>query len=120
MIEHSGISGDGGIDGIVSQDPLGLTESMCRPSDIRSTSPFRARRSRGSSVHSWEHRVTVGVHRNGQLHGGARAEAERVNARIEAIDGRRLARLMTKHGVGVQAEMVVTLHRVDEDFFDAL
>lgn len=51
---------------------------------------------------------------------GARAEAERVNARIELIDGRRLAEPMVRHGVGVQPETVVTLHHVDEDFFEGL
>lgn len=51
---------------------------------------------------------------------GARIEAERVNARIELIDGARLAALMLRHGVGVQPETVVTLHQVDEDFFEAL
>lgn len=51
---------------------------------------------------------------------GARREAERVNARIELIDGARLAGLMLRHGVGVQVETAATLHRVDEDFFEAL
>jgi restriction system protein len=51
---------------------------------------------------------------------GARAEAERVNARIELIDGLRLAELMLHHGVGVQAETTVTVHQLDEDFFESL
>jgi len=51
---------------------------------------------------------------------GARAEADRVNARIELIDGARLAELMLRHGVGVQAETTVTLHQLDEDFFESL
>lgn len=51
---------------------------------------------------------------------GARLEAQRVNARIELIDGARLVALMIDHGVGVQVETTVTLHRLDEDFFEAL
>ena len=50
------------------------------------------------------------------LSAGARTEAERVNARIEVIDGSRLADLMLRHGVGAQAEVTVTLHQLDEDF----
>lgn len=51
---------------------------------------------------------------------GAATEAERINARIELIDGRRLAELLVQYGVGVQAEETVTLYRVDEDYFDGL
>lgn len=43
-----------------------------------------------------------------------------VNARIELVDGQRLAELMAQHGVGAQPETTVTLHRVDEDFFETL
>jgi restriction system protein len=39
---------------------------------------------------------------------------------VELIDGRRLAELMILHGVGIQPESTVTLHRVDEDFFETL
>uniref|UniRef100_UPI0026C0DBEF restriction endonuclease n=1 Tax=Dietzia sp. oral taxon 368 TaxID=712270 RepID=UPI0026C0DBEF len=51
---------------------------------------------------------------------GAIAEAERINARIELIDGPRLAELLVAYGVGVQAEQTVTLYRLDEDFFESL
>lgn len=51
---------------------------------------------------------------------GARETADKVTQRIELIDGRRLAQLMLRHGVGAQAETTVTLHRLDEDFFEAL
>ena len=51
---------------------------------------------------------------------GAAEEAERVNARIELIDGHRLAGLMVQYGVGVQPESTVTLYEVDEDFFENL
>ena len=51
---------------------------------------------------------------------GARDEAERINARIELIDGQRLAQLLVHYGVGVQSEPTPSLVRLDEDFFDAL
>lgn len=49
---------------------------------------------------------------------GARQEAERVAARIELVDGTRLAQSMLKQGVGVQARTTVVLHEIDEDVFD--
>jgi hypothetical protein len=36
------------------------------------------------------------------------------------IDGDRLAELMVRHGVGVQAESSAVLHRVDEVLLDTL
>lgn len=46
--------------------------------------------------------------------------SDAVNARLILIDGDRLASLMILYGVGVQADYVATLHRVDEDFFDTI
>jgi len=51
---------------------------------------------------------------------GARDEAEHINARIELIDGSRLAELLVQYGIGVQPEQSVTLYRLDEDFFDSI
>ncbi|MCT2030356.1 restriction endonuclease [Dietzia cinnamea] len=51
---------------------------------------------------------------------GALLEAERINARIELIDGARLPRLLVQYGVGVQELHTVVLHRIDEDFFEEI
>jgi restriction system protein len=120
-VEHSGRSGDAGIDGIISQDPLGLDRIYLQAK----------RYAPGQSVQRPAIQGFVGALMGAQgdrgvfittssFSSGARAEAERVNARIELIDGLRLAQLMLRHGVGVQAETTVTLHQLDEDFFESL
>jgi restriction system protein len=119
-IEHSGKSGDGGIDGIISQDPLGLDRIYLqakRYTDKPVDRPF-IQGFVGALMGAQGDRGVFLTTSN--FTAGARAEAERVNARIVLIDGRRLAELMVRHGVGVQAETVVTLHQVDEDFFETL
>jgi len=50
MVEHSGRSGDAGIDGIISQDPLGLDRIYLQASGTRPTSRCSARPSKDSSV----------------------------------------------------------------------
>ena len=55
----------------------------------------------------------------GRFSAGAVEYAERVNARVILIDGPRLAELMLRYRLGVEADYVATLYRVDEDFFDA-
>jgi restriction system protein len=119
--EHTGKSGDEGIDGVIRQDPLGLDLVY-----------LQAKR--------YGPRVTVGRPEVqafvGALHGaqasrgvfittssftsGAKEYADHVNARVILIDGHHLASLMIRFGIGVQAEYVATLHRIDEDFFDTL
>ena len=46
--------------------------------------------------------------------------ADRVGVRVIPIDGEELARLMLKHGVGVQPGYIARLMKLDEDFFEAL
>jgi len=48
------------------------------------------------------------------------ANVEALRARIELIDGPRLADLMTKYEVGVPPEQKVTLYRLHEDYFENL
>lgn len=118
---HSGQSGDGGIDGIISQDPLGLDRIYLQAK----------RYAAANVVHSPAIREFVGALMGAQgdrgvfittskFSSGAKVAADRVNARIELIDGERLVGLMIAFGVGVQAESTVTLYRMDEDFFDGL
>ena len=120
QIEHSGQPGDHGIDGIISQDPLGLDRIY-----------IQAKRYTETVVQRPEIQKFVGALMGAQgdrgvfittstYSSGAKAEAERVNARIELIDGKRLAELMLEHGVGTQPDVTVTLYRIDEDFFDTL
>jgi len=120
-IEHSGQPGDRGIDGIISQDPLGLDRIYLQAK----------RYGPDSSVSRPDVQKFVGALMGAQgdrgvfittstFTPGAVEEAVRVNARIELIDGRRLARLMVRHGVGVQAGPPVVLYGLDEDFFESL
>ncbi|GAA1939099.1 restriction endonuclease [Agromyces allii] len=120
VVEHSGQPGDRGIDGIISQDPLGLDRIY-----------IQAKRYNGTVVQRPEIQKFVGALMGAQgdrgvfitssrFTQGAIEEARRVNARIELIDGDRLAQLMVRHEVGVQADAPIVLYRVDEDFFEAL
>ena len=119
--EHTGKSGDEGIDGVIRQDPLGLDLVYLQAK----------RYAPGVSVGRPEVQAFVGA-----LHGaqasrgvfittssftsGAKEYAEHVAARVILVDGNQLASLMIRFGIGVQPEYVATLHRIDEDFFDTL
>ena len=114
-------SGDAGIDGVISQDPLGLDRIYVQAK----------RYSRDRNIGRPLMQAFVGALHGQQAERGvfmatcpftkeALVYADRVGARVIPIDGNELARLMLKHGVGVQPKYVATLMRLDEDFFETL
>lgn len=120
-VEHSGQSGDGGIDGIISQDPPGFDRIYLQAKQYatdRTVGRPTLQAFAGALMSAQGDRgvflTTASFTRE------AVEEARRVNLRIELIDGKRLAELMLRHGVGVQAKTSVTLYDQDEDFFEEL
>jgi restriction system protein len=113
-----GRSGDGGIDGVIEEDRLGLD-----------TVYVQAKR--------WEHTVGRPVVQafagalQGQRAGkgvmittsdfsaDARRYVENLSTRIVLIDGQRLAEMMIDHNVGVSVEATYALKRLDSDYFEA-
>lgn len=113
------LSGDGGIDGIVDQDALGLSRIYVQAK----------RYALDSSVGRPEIQAFVGaLHGNqanqgvfitsGRFSTGARAYADSIPTRVVLIDGQRLASLMIRYGVGVQVKRTVHIVEIDEDFFE--
>jgi restriction system protein len=121
VVEHSGRSGDAGIDGIISQDPLGLDRIYLQAKRYAPDQSVQRPAIQGFVGALMGAQGDRGVFiTTSSFSSGARTEADRVNARSELIDGSRMAQLMVRHGVGVQAELTVTLHQLDEDFFESL
>lgn len=120
-LERTSSTGDAGIDGIISQDPLGLDRIYVQAKRYSEDRPIDRPRIHEFAGALLGKQGDRGVYiTTSRFTEGARLEADRINARIELIDGRRLAQLLVEHGVGVQPEQVVTLYRLDEDFFETL
>jgi restriction system protein len=111
-----GKSGDGGIDGIIKEDRLGLDviyiQAKRWEGDIGSS---EIRNFIGAlSVHKAEKGVfitTSGFNKN------ARETAAKVNSKIVLIDGPTLADLMIDFGLGVSTVNTYEIKRIDSDFF---
>ena len=120
-VERTSATGDAGVDGIISQDPLGLDRIYVqakRYAEERTVDRPRIHEFAGALLGKQGDRgVFITTSRFTQ---GAHNEAERINARIELIDGARLPRLLVQYGVGVQELHTVVLHRIDEDFFEEI
>jgi len=114
-----GRSGDGGVDGLIDQDALGLDRVYVQAK----------RYGNGNNVGSGAIRDFFGaldrqraakgvVVTTSEFSKDARETADHLSKRIVLIDGAALAELMVRYSVGCRIEEVFQLQRLDEEFFD--
>ena len=115
--EAVGRSGDGGIDGIIKEDRLGLDVVYVQAKRWANPVPEPAVREFAGSLDP--HRARKGVFiTTSTFTAGARAYVDRIEKRIVLIDGARLAELMIDHGVGVTDVHAYVIKRIDTDYFE--
>lgn len=119
LTEHTGRSGDSGLDGLVRQDALGLELVGVQAK----------RYDKDSTVGRPEIQAFVGALQGAQTSrgvfvttakysAGARSFADSVAMRLRLIGGAELTRLMVKYNVGTQARETFDLKQVDDEFFE--
>lgn len=112
-----GRSGDGGVDGLIQADRLGLDAVYVQAKRWQnSVGPNEIREFAGSLAEKKAHKgvfITSGVFTD-----GARQAAERASAKVVLIDGEHLAQLMIDYGVGVADHKTYQIKKVDSDYFD--
>ncbi len=115
---HLGRSGDGGVDGVIKEDRLGLDRVYVQ---AKCFGP-------GNAVGRPEVQAFVGSLEGLSASKGvfvttstfsaqARDYVRHLTKRIVLIDGQTLADLMIEHGVGVRTSQAIEFKRLDEDFF---
>lgn len=113
-----GKSGDGGVDGVINEDPLGLDRVYVqakRYAEDNSVGRPEVQAFVGSLVGLG---ASKGVFvTTSEFTGQAREFVQRLPQRIVLIDGKVLADLMIEHEVGVRTSRSVQFRRIDEDFF---
>lgn len=111
------LSNDGGIDGVIDQDVLGLSRVYVQAKRYASDNVVQRPDVQGF-VGALSGKADSGVFiTTSRFSDGARAYADAVPTRIILIDGNRLARLMIRYGVGVQVRETFKAIEIDEDFF---
>jgi restriction system protein len=114
-----GGSGDGGVDGVIDQDQLGLDRIYVqakRYTDGNTVGPGAIRDFFGSLDRFKANKglfVTASTFTK-----SARETAELLSKRIVLIDGDQLTRLMIRHSIGCRIEETLHIKKVDEEFFD--
>jgi restriction system protein len=111
-----GGSGDDGVDGVISEDRLGLDViyvqakrwegTVGRPEVQKFVGALTGKRARKGVF------ITTST-----FSADAREYVSRIDPRVVLIDGRELAEYMIDHNLGVSTKAVLELKRIDSDFF---
>lgn len=108
---------DGGIDGVIDQDVLGLNKVYIQ------AKRYGAQNSVGrpdiqAFVGALSGKADAGVFiTTSRFSDGAEDYARSIPTRVILVDGEKLASLMIQHGVGVQTTETFSVVEIDEDFF---
>jgi restriction system protein len=111
------LSNDGGIDGVIDQDILGLNRVYVQAKRYADGNTV-GRPDLQAFVGALSGKADSGVFiTTSRFSEGAQTYAENVPTRIILINGKRLTSLMIRYGVGVQVRETYKVVEVDEDFF---
>jgi restriction system protein len=114
---HLGRSGDGGIDGVIQQDKLGLDLIYVQAKRWQgNVGPSTVREFAGAlSAHRADKGVIITT---SSFTAEAKKDAERMAGRIALIDGAQLASLMYEFDLGVSVVSTFVVKRPDSDYFE--
>jgi len=114
-----GKSGDGGIDGIIDEDRLGLDRIYVQAKRYALDSGIGRPAIQGFVGSLVGFGASKGVFVTTSSFSQHAVEyANAIQQRVILIDGSRLAELMIEFGVGVRVSRMVEVKRLDEDFFE--
>lgn len=116
--EQLGKSGDGGVDGVINEDVLGLDRVYVQAKRYAPGSAVGRPEIQAFTGSLVGLGASKGVFVTTSTFSAQAVEfASRIPQRVILIDGRRLTELMVEHGVGVRSSRVLEFKRLDEDFF---
>jgi restriction system protein len=114
--EHIGRTGDGGIDGIIKEDKLGLDVVCIQAKRWEGTVGSEVVQAFAGSLDGRKARKGVFI-TTSHFSQQATNYANGIEKKIVLIDGERLAQLMIEHGVGVAEDATYSVRRVKLEYF---
>ncbi|MGZ9157043.1 MAG: restriction endonuclease [Candidatus Binatia bacterium] len=116
---HLGKTSDGGVDGVINEDPLGLDIVFLQAKRYAADNVIGVDKIREFAGSLDEKGAVKGVFvTTSHFASQAKAYAERSPKRIILIDGEGLARLLVNYGVGVRTFRTIELKKIDSDYFN--
>jgi restriction system protein len=114
-----GKSGDGGIDGIIKEDKLGLDTIYVQAKRWEKTVPISQIRDFAGSLLSKKAKKGIFISTSNYPK-GAYDFVSSIEPKIVLIDGKELADLMIEHGVGVSTKVIYEVRKIDSDYFEEI
>lgn len=111
-----GQSGDGGIDGIIKEDRLGLDFVFIQAKRWEATVGRPVVQAFAGSLEGQRARKGVMI-TTSQFSQDAKEYVKIIEKKIVLIDGEQLCQLMIDYGIGVTEVVSYTVKKVDEDYF---
>lgn len=112
-----GKSGDGGIDGIINEDKLGLDSIYIQAKRWENTVPIKEIRDFAGSLLSKKARKGVFI-TTSDFPKSAYEYVKSIEPKIILIDGDKLAGLMIEHNVGITVKDSYVIKGIDNDYFE--
>ena len=115
--QHVGKSGDGGIDGVINEDKLGLDKVYIQAKRWEGAVGRPTVQAFAGSLDSEHARKGVLI-TTSSFSADARNYVQNIEKRIVLLSGEELARHMVDYHVGVQPKGTFTIYGIDEGFFE--
>jgi restriction system protein len=111
--------GDGGVDGVIDQDPLGLDRVYVQAKRYVEGNAVGASAIREFFGSLDRFKASKGLFVTASSYtSSAKETATALGKRIVLIDGSELTRLMIRHNVGCRVEETLDIKEIDEEFFE--
>jgi restriction system protein len=112
-----GKSGDGGLDGVINEDRLGLDVVHIQAKRWEASVGRPVVQAFAGSLEGVRARKGVLI-TTSSFSNDAREYIRHIEKRIVLVDGSTLASLLIQHNVGVAVESAYTIKKVDQDYFE--
>jgi restriction system protein len=120
LAQRLGRTGDAGVDGVVAMDELGLDLVYLQAKRYRPEIPVPVAAVRDFVGSLDAKRATRGVFFTTSFFpASAHDYVSQSTFRVVLVDGRRLAKLMMDHNIGVRVKDEIKIRRIDESYFEA-
>ena len=114
-----GGTGDGGVDGVIDQDILGLDRIYIQAKRYAEGNNVGANAIREFFGSLDRFKASKGLFVTASTYtDAARKEAAQLSKRLVLVDGGQLTRLMIRHNVGCRVEETLEIKKIDEEFFE--
>lgn len=110
-------SADGGIDGIINEDRLGLDKIYIQAKRYNNTVPVKEVRDFAGAMLAHNARKGVFI-TTSDFPSSVKDFAEKIDRTLILIDGKRLAELMIEYNIGISPKETFVYKEIDSDYFE--